>query len=324
MVSTPVAFLKGVIMSKLSIVFAHRAPADYLLYTVAQLRATNPEADIHVLLDYEDPFVSRYAKVASIFDYLPDVREFERDWVNFSSLGYHYECFCSQRWLILRNYALAHGLRRFIYLDSDVMTYSNLEADLAPFAAHPISYAGGSAHTLFVEDFDCFVEFCQFLMNRYRDASSLQEMHQQYRLHKERTPHGGISDMSHWVAFERKLGRSFGNLTATNEGVVVSTHSKISNPVTKQLEAVDFAWKEGRPFAQDRYSNEFVRYSTVHYQGSFKYLIARSFTGPAASGIKKEIRLRALRRILAARGLERFLGQAGALDYRSRRLTFVP
>lgn len=309
---------------KLSIVFAHRAPADYLLYTVAQLRASNPAADIHVLLDYEDPFVSRYAKVANIFDYLEDVREFERDWVNFSNLGYHYECFCSQRWLIMRNYALAHGLRRFIYLDSDVMTYSDLAADLAPFAAQPISYAGGSAHTLLVEDFDCYLEFCRFLLQRYQEESSLLEMRQQYRAHKERSPNGGISDMSHWVAFERKLGQTFGNLTATNAGIVVSTHSKITNPATGHLEAVDFTWKDGRPFALDRYSKEFVRYSTVHYQGSFKYLISRRFHGSDVGSIRSEIKFRQIRRALAHRGLDRFFGKLGAISYRQKRLTFVP
>src|SRR5476651_325455 len=137
---------------KLAIVFAHRKPADYLVYAAAQAKAFNPDAEIHALLDYADPLVSRYATVGNIFDHLDDVREFERDWVNFSDLGYHYECFCSQRWLILRNYARAHGLRRFIYLDSDVMCYANLAADLAAFRSAPVSYAGGSAHTLLVED----------------------------------------------------------------------------------------------------------------------------------------------------------------------------
>ncbi|MEO6054482.1 MAG: hypothetical protein ABIP97_10750, partial [Chthoniobacterales bacterium] len=187
----------------LPIIFVHRSPADYLVYSAAQARHTNPHSPIIALLDYEDALVSRYAEVVNLHDYLEDVREFDRDYINFSNLNYDYTCFCCQRWIILRNFARARGIRQFIYIDSDVMCYADLTEDIQPYRDASISYAGGSAHTMYVEDFEQFEEFCAFMINRFHEDSRVIEMYDYYKRHKETNRFGGIQDMEHWIAFDK-------------------------------------------------------------------------------------------------------------------------
>src|SRR5437870_5654360 len=116
------------------IVFFHKGDAWYLWYTLRQARLTNPEAPIYLLGDVHCRRYDRFAEFVDLRPYDAAAREFAGLYVHLSTNHADFELVCFQRWFVLREFMREKGLDRCVYLDSDVMAYTDLAGEFGRFA----------------------------------------------------------------------------------------------------------------------------------------------------------------------------------------------
>src|SRR5262249_37022144 len=146
----------------LPIVFVHRSDSEHLRYALAQAKTSNPNSAIYLLGDASN---NRYDFVEhrDLRDYFAGADEFAKIYRHYSTHGLDFELICFQRWFILRDFVVAHGIEQCLYLDSDVMLYADATSDVQKFAEFDFSLCWDSIGCVFfLNKWQGLEEFCQF------------------------------------------------------------------------------------------------------------------------------------------------------------------
>lgn len=94
----------------LPIVIIHKGNSDYLAYSLTQVVATNPDADVYLIGDAKTKHFNGLIKHFLLTNYWESAAEFGPKFVNLSTNGHDYELFCIQRWFVLHNFMEAKSL----------------------------------------------------------------------------------------------------------------------------------------------------------------------------------------------------------------------
>lgn len=254
------------------IIFIHRGNSPYLAYTLAQCRYWNPTADIILLGDRASAHLAGPIIHADYTRFCRRAHEFADIYQHHSTNGLDYELFCLQRWYILDEYLRAAGCRRAIYLDSDILVYS----DLTEIACRgQMSVVGTSAHTNFIADVECLAAFLEFVWEAYRAPNRSDRLSDLLQDHRRLCGEaGGISDMT----FFRHYRNRFPDLITDLSGVAPNqTCFDIALDEPQGFRMQDgykqIAWSHNQPVCRHASTGVPVRFHTLHLQGRSKALL---------------------------------------------------
>jgi len=293
----------------LPIVFIHAGTSYYLPTTLLQAAHASPSTERHLLGNWGSMALGRVATRHPLHKYWRRATELARVFKNYSSNPAPFELICLQRWLALAEWMQAHGLDQCLYLDSDVMLYSDVAwaRTTVPHTAG-MTIAGISGHTNFVQSRAVLEHFGDTIIDHYTRPGGLQELEEKYHLFQQTHPAGGISDMSFFVEYQAAYPHKVADISKVVQTTAGPTVFDITMDYTAHfaakggLKAIELS-PEGQAYGTELASGARVRFHTLHFQGDIsKQNLAHYATTPA----------------LARRMLERQNGQVH-LAYRAWR-----
>lgn len=275
----------------LPIVFIHRSNSDYLRYSLAQARASNPRSTIYLLGDESNQGydgIDHYPLDA----YFDEAREFERIYRHFNSTGFKGARFNFQRWFALKSFLREKRVQRCIYLDSDVMLYADVTEDQRKFEDFDLALSHmWCPCTLFLNRVDALEDFCRFLVDIYtrRDRYAFDRMVAQYALRRRNGLDGGACDMMAFNLFHEAHFGAVGEVSLILDGAVYDPGIGIPAPgLAMSGEIKKIVWREGQPFGVHLRTGREVRFNSLHCQGRHKWRMAELCTaavaGPVVAG----------------------------------------
>lgn len=270
-------------MTMLPIVFIHNHNSHYLPLSLWQARKSNPGSEVILIGDSYSAHFGFMVRHEDKKNYFQGASEFAKRFKNFSTNPHDFELICLQRWFILEEFMLINGLKKCLYLDSDILLYGNVSEDSPRFSSFGMTIAGISGHSNFVHHIDTLSDFCRFLMDSYKDEAAIQVLEEKYREFRKKHAAGGISDMTFFMEYkeihpDRILNIGFPlkkRLYDISMNHTEGVESKNGIKVVRKA-------KNGNTYLQ--YNNGLiVQIQTLHFQGETKvhmkrHMFSRSIT----------------------------------------------
>ena len=259
------------------VIFIHKGNSDYLFYTLYQLRHSNPAADIYLIGTKDLKIYSPLAKCLDISDYMQEADKLTKIYQHHSTNPPDYELFCIQRWFILKAFFLKHGIEKGLYLDSDILFYSNVDEVAKKFEYFGMTISEISGHTNFVE-IKVLTDFCDYVIDCYSRKDSailLQQFHNEF----VEKYNSGISDMTFLASYYRTFPEKvFNYFRWTSTEILDHTLNNTEgwdDRFIMQDKYIKVVWKNYKPYFIRKQDNEVVLTHSLHFQGDSKSIMIR-------------------------------------------------
>lgn len=259
------------------IIFIHLKNSNYLPYTLAQAKYSNPQSTVFLLGDDSN----RYDQIqhALVADYFDSAQEFAQSYQHLSTNPIDYELFCFQRWFILKDFMTRQSLQNCLYLDSDVMLYADASQEHERLKAFEIALPGCVPGSTYINSLNALEKFCESVLNLYRDTTCFQALELKFRQELRSSMATSISDMDAFQFYRDRHPEKVGELL---EIVDDSTYDlRVSSSCGfEMLEGVKkLTLVQGHPFGTEAASGKLIRFKSLHFQGIDKHRIKDYFTG---------------------------------------------
>lgn len=183
------------------IVFVHKGNSSYLFDTFYQLKSSNKSTTVYLIGTKESHIYSPLVTNIDIATYSNDSEQFKNIYRHFSTNSYEFELICIQRWFILRDFLIKNGIKRCLYLDSDIFVYSDINELANRFMEYGMTICGISGHINFLE-VNTLIDFCNYITSSYTNEKSLKELETHFQQeYINRQQLGGISDMTFFYRY---------------------------------------------------------------------------------------------------------------------------
>lgn len=242
------------------IIFIHYGDSDYLKYSLMQAKKSNPQSDV-MLIGYRINERYDLARHENITDYDESAKDFAKYYVHLSPNGYDYELFCFQRWFILRDFLKKNKIRKCFYIDSDVLLFENVSK--MEFE-HAYCSSGGHSSMNTPAGLE---NFCAFIKEHYREPSFVEYMKNLFHQSGNRR---NIGDMFFFRLYAQQFPDRVHNLSEIHNQAIFGPN--INKP--KMFEEWQGRKKvyiiNGNPCSKHLPSNQWIRFNSLHFQGSAK------------------------------------------------------
>ncbi len=287
-------------MEAFAIVVVHSGFNRSLELCLRQIRKTNPAARVFWLGDDADG-AERAKEINVEFRSLNEtamsegVAEFSSIYLGRSKNRPHITKFCCKRWFYVRNLMRAESLRSCLALDSDVLLFGDATEIAKRFQDCAATFTRWddapryTPHCNFIGSLAGLEEFCDFLLEVYRDTALFREL--EWKLAKFRwgkTPKRvWISDMSLWGAWSLRTSRKIAVFDdyypqgvwidgKIDDATYFKTRNFLPGIIRRWRKIVEF--RDGRPWGETK-NGERGPFLLLHYQGGFKFLMEDHFAG---------------------------------------------
>lgn len=258
------------------IVFIHVGAAPFIQESVAQAHESNPASRIVVIGKGLCPLPD-YCDVVNIEDY-PGRHLFRLIYRHLSPNSYGYELFCLQRWIVLRDYMRRNRLPCCLYLDSDVMLYSDATRETERFAGYDATYSreseiNASPHTCFILNRNVPAKLVRLLVRIYLTPGGWLWLRRSYRILQKSAR--GISDMTLFALAADRGVLHIANLNAIQadgtryDGTISNANGLLIEEGRKKI-----VWDKGHPHTVELETGRLIRMHTLHFQGRNKPLMS--------------------------------------------------
>lgn len=257
------------------IIFIHKENPAYfpLPYSLAQAKKSNPKSHIFLIGDSTNQydFIEHY----NLLNYFQEAREFLRVYHHLSVNQFDYELLCFQRWFVLKEFMITHKLERCLYLDSDVMLYTNATAEAQTFAEFDFTlYKGVSGHCNFISSLKALEKFCNFLFEFYTNPLLFQSVALPIQTALENGELCGLSDMSAFTEYAKRGLGKIGDLSLIQNNSVYDGNIRIADGFEMNQDTKNIHWIEDKAYCKLLKSHQEIRFHALHFQGhSKRYMI---------------------------------------------------
>jgi hypothetical protein len=239
-------------------------------------------------------------------DRLPSAKhaQFTSAYVKMSDYPEPYEAAFWRRPFAVESWMRSEGVNAAFLLDSDVVTFSNLERDVGPRLP-----AGCCAAMMTLEDqaeydwasslhfsywtLDAVSDFTAFCVAAYRDRAIRRRLEFKYDRHIERREPGGICEMTLLHLWRQRNPKQISNLARVVGGTVGDLglgtaancfdHEYAMRGGVKRLR-----FRDGVPYGFNRTTNEPARFLCVHCSGHLKPFM-RLLASPRARKFHRQL-----------------------------------
>jgi len=256
-------------MPPLPVVFIHRGASRYLAGSVTQARQSNPGAEILVLGDRFNAGL-RLARHFDAADFGDSAARFRDVYRHRSTHTIEYELFCFERWFLLQSFLETQSLDACLYLDSDVLLYSDATVQARRFTDFDLTPSRESPHCMFINRRAGLDRFCAFLMECYISPELFGRLESHFhKLQAENRP-GGVCDMTAFGLFDALSRGRIVDLYPILEGGAFDHAMTDSNGFEMANGIKKIRWRDGLPYCMHQPDGQLVRFHTLHFQGRAK------------------------------------------------------
>ena len=266
----------------LPIVFIHWSNSDYLKYSFAQARKSNPGSTIYFLSDFSDRTLNCVEHL-SLFDYFHEAAEFKNAYKHYSTNGFDYELINFQRWFILKDFLIVNKLQRCLYLDSDTMLYADVTEDSKKFENFDFTLSQmTSGCTFFLNRVEGLSDFCNFLLDMYtrKDKYHYDKMVAHFTARRMNRLPGGVCDMTAFQLYNELHFGEIGEASQIINGSVYDPAITCPVPGFEMANGIKkIIWKEGIPYGKHVRTGREIKFNSLQFQGRTKHLMSQYYTG---------------------------------------------
>lgn len=259
------------------IVLIHYGDSDYLKYTIAQARYSNPKAPIILIGD--EHTAGKYPQAQHIYFRPLSGRAFAfaRTYRHLNTNHEAFEKFCLMRWFILWELMRSHGLERAVYIDSDVLLYDDVAEQFRQLREFDLAITG-VAPPVMVNNPDALEAFCSFIEACYTDDELFAPLAAHYASLQQAGRPGGVCDMTIWQRFmKQETGWKLADLSEIRSGVVHDRNILCSDGFLMDGAVKRVVWEGGKPYGIGP-QGELVRFASLHFHGPGKEIMGKYLT----------------------------------------------
>jgi hypothetical protein len=256
--------------SFLPIVFLHQSNSDYLQYSLGQAKSTNPHSTVYLLGDQTNDAYD-FVQHHHMRDYFEGAERFAQIYRHYSTIGPALELIWFQRWFVLRDFLRAHNLRECLYLDSDVMLYTDVTEDRKKFAQFDFTLCW---HTIgcvvFLNRIEGLEAFCQFVTDIYskKDRYHYDKMVSHYAVRQKNDLTGGACDMTALQLYNEANFGQVGEAANVMSGSFYDPNMNAPHPGFEMSEGIKkVIWRDQQPYGRFLRTGDEVRFNSMHFQG---------------------------------------------------------
>jgi hypothetical protein len=267
--------------SPIAIVFIHSGDSDYLRYSLAQARRSNPKSSIYLIGD--ETTAGKYADAEHVLyrDYVAAARAFASVYRHMNTNGHSFELFCLMRWFILRDFMRLRGIRSAVYIDSDIMLYEEMHYE--GFRLYDFDLAvTGVVPPVLINNPAALEAFCSFIEESYTDNGRLAILEDRFRSMQAAGSPGGICDMTFWEMFIASGQYTISDLSMESGDAIYDRNIFLTDGFEMHNGIKRVAWHEGRPYGSREGSLVPIRFKGLHFQGPAKEIMGH-FVFPPVS-----------------------------------------
>ncbi|MEI7815304.1 MAG: hypothetical protein WCJ13_11035 [Coriobacteriia bacterium] len=266
-----------------TLITMHVGNPDYLRTCLAQAHFSNPNSRIVLLGDESNRDCPAYVEHFDSEDYFESAREFANIYRHFSPNPEWVELLCIQRWFVINEFVKRHDIQCFLHIDSDVLLYSDFQNEAEYFGLlgrFDCARTETSPGTSIFSRQEVLGEFCQFIMDVYRNDELLQGIAEAYSradnfLSLMNYSGGSLQDMALFTSFCSQPHVMSVDLSATTGGsafnLVIGYPRGGAFANTGCVINVVFSGKV--PFGLEKVDGLLTRFHCLHFGGSYKVLM---------------------------------------------------
>ena len=213
-------------------------------------------------------------------DYYEGVEEFENLYQHLSTNREDIEKFCFSRWFVLRNFLRKGGYKGALYLDNDILLFTDASVEYEKRKHLYCMLSGKSSGHSSYWSIEGIEAFCEYLMEIYsnKDSYDFARLSSHYRVRQEHGLDGGLCDMTLLESFGRY---KYPHLVA--EGSIVYPYGQdlYYDHIIQQSEGFEyengtkkFVISKGKPCSKYLSTGDYIPFATIHFQGGMKPLMA--------------------------------------------------
>jgi len=259
------------------IVFIHLSNSEYLPYTLGQAKMKNLNSPV-ILIGDDTNNVFPFATHVHMNRYCKQAVEFQKIYKHYSPNGFIFEQFCFLRWFLLRDFMLAHGLKRVMHVDSDVLLYVDVNEEQARWIDYELSVVNSEyAGNMFVNGTRALEDLCAIIWDLYAAPGADERL--AALLESRRCPgRFAVSDM----AAMRKFCDANRDRVAEMTGIQPDgSHWDMNVRVDEGFETEDghkkYWFQGGRAYCRHVETGRDIWFKSLHFQGMGKKLIEPAF-----------------------------------------------
>jgi hypothetical protein len=259
----------------LPIVFIHIDDSEYLKYTLAQARISNPFAVIHLIGDlFNDNY--DFVEHHNIKNYSSEAELFSKLYKHHSTNSYDGELFCFRRWFVLKEFMEYKNIQQCLYLDSDVLLFADIQQEDLKYrdCAFTLSFGCGQGFNI-IHDAGILNEFCDFIVKCFISQSFYNGLVKT----SDRKFHKCLSDMVVFYEYQKKTTYKIGDISLIVDKTKHDANINLSEGFETEGGVKKVRWTDGTPYCREISSDSFIRFNSLHFQGKSKHLIKEHFKG---------------------------------------------
>lgn len=257
----------------LAIVFIHYGNDDYLSYSLAQARRSNPKSPVYLIGDESNG--GKYADAEHIHyrNYMARARQFAEHYRHLNTNIDSFELFCMMRWFVLLDFMKHEGIDSATYLDSDIMLYEEMHYEHFRYYDYDLAVTGVAPPAL-INNITALDAFCAFMENSYLDPLKLDMLRERFQSLQDQGQPGGICDMTFWELFIAESRFRIADLSRVADNSVYDRNIYISDGFEMENGIKKVFWKDNKPFGHQGETSNPVRFKGLHFHGSAKSLMS--------------------------------------------------
>jgi hypothetical protein len=248
--------------AKLPVIFIHQGDSEHIEYILKQAKKYNPASDIFLIGDETN---NHYEEVIhdDISKYFKEAEEFSEFYVHLSPYPYEFELICFNRWFILKEFLETHNINRCVYSDSDVLIYCNVTEEWKNkffFCDFTLSQHT-CGHFTFINSLNILKDFCNFLMNLYRNKEKTPLFSEFINKIQPQNPGASLCDMSILNLYRNIKPDRIGETSVIINGSIYDHNINKDDGFETEEGKKKIYWIDNEPYGKDLKSGEMIKYN---------------------------------------------------------------
>lgn len=250
-----------------AIIFFHKRYDPYIAFALWQARTTNPQSPVYLLGDQTNDLSFLGIHHVPFGRYPGRSREFIALYEHFSPHELECERLCIERYFHIADFVEQERIGPFIYLDSDVLLLMDLSSFVPAWQEYDIAGTPGLYGACYYRRRGVPREFCEFILERYRDSSQIETWRNDWRSPGPGRPRVPVQDMLLSRMFLEETGLRCLDLCQPRDGIAFNSNFLVTE---KQCLPVFRHPTEPGVFAE--LNGRHVRMACLHFGGWSKRL----------------------------------------------------
>lgn len=271
------------------VIFIHTGDPYYLDFSVNQAHLSNPNNSIYLVTDKNTAkydFVN-YVDIESLME---EANKFEKTYIHMSTNSYQAELFCFQRWFVLKEFCRQYKFQNFLYLDSDVMLFANVNKLFPRYNNYQFTITNKQGpQCCYFSSINYLNYFCDFIVKMYNDDLYKGRFEKKHKHHIEKNLPGGVCDMTAFLEYQIDYPNAAKDLSVIENGEVFDDNFNVSDGFVMDKIGKKIQMKNNFPYGKLISNNSQIKFNNLHFQGPAKKYIYKYYQGHNLNKLKRKI-----------------------------------